>query len=184
MNLKWLIVPLALLAMCLPAKAQQPYVPLGYCQMTSLASATLITPANCVRGSFTATGSGTQLTVSALTGQVLPGDLLAGTGVPTGTYIAAQVSGVANAAGVYTTSQATTSSAASLTSGGIPRGATSVLITPEAQAIRFRDDGAVPAAGVGQPIAVAASIQYAGTIAKLRLIEQTSGAKANLSFYR
>lgn len=169
-----------------PASAQNvlTLVPLGYCQITSLSAATLVTPANCVRASFTATGSGTSLTASSVTGQILPGDPVTGTGVPTGTFIASQVSGTPNGAGVYLTNQATTSSAASLTSGGIPQSATQVAITAEAQAIRYRDDGVAPAAAVGMPLAVGVALNYTGTLSKLRLIEQTGSAKANLLFYR
>jgi hypothetical protein len=65
--------------------------------------------------SFTGNGSGTNLTTSAVTGTIGIGDLVAGTGVPSATYIVSQTSGVAGGAGVYVTSNATTSSGASLT---------------------------------------------------------------------
>jgi hypothetical protein len=64
---------------------------------------------------FTATGSGVNLTTSAVTGVIHVGDIVAGTGVPAGTWIVSQTSGSAGAAGVYVTSQATTSSGDSLT---------------------------------------------------------------------
>lgn len=69
-------------------------------------------------------------------------------------------------------------------SGGIPAGANVALLTPEAQAIRYRDDGTAPTAAVGQPMAVAASLLYTGTLSKLRVISQTSGAKLNVTFYK
>jgi len=68
-----------------------------------------------IGAAFTATGSGTNLTVSALTGVIHIGDVVSGTGVPAGTTIVSQTSGTTGAAGVYVTSVATTSSAASLT---------------------------------------------------------------------
>jgi hypothetical protein len=64
---------------------------------------------------FTGTGSGTNLTVTAITGTILPGMVLSGTGVPGGTTIVSQTSGTIGGAGVYVTSVSTTSSSASLT---------------------------------------------------------------------
>ena len=72
-----------------------------------------------------------------------------------------QTSGTTGGAGVYVTSVATTSSAASLTSGGIPVGATSVYFVAEAQAVRYRDDGAAPSATVGMPVAVDGQLHFA-----------------------
>lgn len=182
-----LIILLIATLLSVPAVAQNSlrWASLGYCQMSSLSTATLITAANCTRGSFTATGSGTQLTVSSVTGYVAVGDQLAGTGVLAGTYIAAQVSGTPRGAGVYTTNIATTSSgASSLTSGGVPNSATWAQLTAESQAIRYRDDGGVPTGSVGMPVATGAPIAYQGTLSAIQIIEQTSSAKVNLSFYR
>lgn len=159
-------------------------VPLGYCQMTALSAATLITAANCVRASFTATGSGTNLTASSVTGTIRVGDLLAGTGVPADTRVVSQTSGTAGGAGVYVTSRATTSSAASLTSGGVPLGSTTALLSIESQAIRYADDGSTPTASAGMPIAVGQAFQYSSTLSALRLIEQAASAKANVLFYK
>lgn len=65
---------------------------------------------------FTATGSGTNLTTTSVTGLISIGDGISGTGVPAGTTI---VSGPANGgAGVYVTSVATTAAAATVTSFG------------------------------------------------------------------
>jgi hypothetical protein len=69
-----------------------------------------------VGASFTGTGSGTNLTVSAVTGVIAVGDRLDGTGVPATTNIVSQTSGTPGGAGVYVTSNATTSSGAALTS--------------------------------------------------------------------
>jgi hypothetical protein len=64
---------------------------------------------------FTGSGSGTNLTASAVTGLIGIGDLITGTGVPGGTTIVSQTSGPAGGAGVYVTNNATTSSGAALT---------------------------------------------------------------------
>lgn len=66
----------------------------------------------------------------------------------------------------------------------VPLGATTAVIVAEAQAIRYRDDGTDPSATVGQPSAVAAVIVYTGTLSAVRIIEQTSGAKVNVLYYR
>jgi hypothetical protein len=73
--------------------------------------------------SFTGTGSGTNLTVSAVTGKIEVGNTIAGTGVPAGTKIVSQTSGTPGGAGVYVTSGATTSSAAALTAAKTITGA-------------------------------------------------------------
>lgn len=72
-----------------------------------------------IGATFTATGAGNQLAVSAVTGLLSIGDTL-GTvaGVPAGTSILAQVSGTAGGAGVYTTSAVTTIAAATATCFG------------------------------------------------------------------
>lgn len=64
---------------------------------------------------FTATGAGTNLTVSGVTGTIQAGDgIVATTGVPEGTIILSQTSGIAGGAGVYVTNQATTVAAGTL----------------------------------------------------------------------
>lgn len=67
---------------------------------------------------FTATGTGTSLVVTSVTGLISVGDTISGTGVPVGTTIVAQVSGTAGGAGTYTTSVATTAAAATVTAFG------------------------------------------------------------------
>lgn len=69
-----------------------------------------------VGATFTGSGSGTNLTVSAVTGVIGAGDVLFGSGVPGGTTILSQTSGSPGGAGVYVTSGATSSSAAALSS--------------------------------------------------------------------
>lgn len=66
-------------------------------------------------GSFTATGSGTNLTTTSVSGLISVGDTVTGTGVPANTTIVSQTSGSAGGAGVYVTNNVTTASAASCT---------------------------------------------------------------------
>jgi hypothetical protein len=58
--------------------------------------------------SFTCTGSGTHLTVSATSGVLNIGDIVNGTGIPTGTTLLSQLSGSVGGTGVYITSNPTT----------------------------------------------------------------------------
>jgi hypothetical protein len=71
-----------------------------------------------IGATFTATGTGASLAVTAVTGLISIGDVISGTGVPAGTAILAQVSGTTGGAGTYTTSVATTAAAATVTSFG------------------------------------------------------------------
>ena len=57
------------------------------------------------------------------------------------------------------------------------------IITPETQAVRWRDDGVAPTASVGMPLAAGVTLQYDGDITKIRFIEQTAGAKLNITYY-
>ena len=56
------------------------------------------------------------------------------------------------------------------------------IITPETQAVRWRDDIA-PSASVGMPLAVGVTLQYDGDLTKIQFIEQTASAKINISYY-
>lgn len=57
------------------------------------------------------------------------------------------------------------------------------LITPEAQAVRWRDDGTSPSASVGMPLAVGVTLQYDGDLSKIKFIQQVSGGIINISYY-
>ena len=57
------------------------------------------------------------------------------------------------------------------------------LITPEGQAVRWRDDGANPTASVGMPLAAGVTLQYDGDLTQIRFIEQLGGAKLNVTYY-
>jgi hypothetical protein len=78
---------------------------------------TIIGPGGITPATFTATGSGTNLTATNVVGGlILPNYALKGTGVTAGTTIVSQTSGTPGGAGVYVTSAVTTSSGATLTS--------------------------------------------------------------------
>lgn len=57
------------------------------------------------------------------------------------------------------------------------------IITCETQAIRWRDDGVLPTALVGYPLAVGAELKYDGDLNAIRIIEQTTSAILNVSYY-
>lgn len=57
------------------------------------------------------------------------------------------------------------------------------LITPEGQAVRWRDDNVAPTTTVGMPLAVGVTLQYDGDLTMIRFIEQVGGAKLNISYY-
>lgn len=63
---------------------------------------------------------------------------------------------------------------------GTPRIA---IITAEAQAVRWRDDGVAPTATVGMPLAAGVTLQYDGDLSQVQFIEQTGGAKLNVTYY-
>jgi hypothetical protein len=77
--------------------------------------------------------------------------------------------------------------AAQTATGGltaIPTGTSVILIRPEGQAVRWRDDAILPTAAVGMPLAVAETLRYtAGREASLGFISSTAGAILNLAFY-
>lgn len=181
---------IALLAWCMPARAQtipgQRMVPVGNCQLTAAQLAASIGLSACTRSAFTATGSGTNLTTSSVSGVIKAGDAIAGTGVPAGTTIVSQTSGTTGGAGVYVTSAATTSSAASLTGGGIPPSATMAFLQAETANIRYRDDGGAPTTAIGNILVAGAGgqILYGGTLTAIRFIAATGSPLLNIAFYR
>lgn len=66
---------------------------------------------------------------------------------------------------------------------GLSAKPTIAIITPEGQAVRWRDDATAPTATVGMPLAAGVTLQYDGDLTKIKFIEQTAGAKLNISFY-
>ncbi len=65
----------------------------------------------------------------------------------------------------------------------VPTGATMAIIQPEAQAVRWRDNGQTPTTPVGQRITVGGELRYTGDLTKLRFIEETASAKLNVTYY-
>ena len=63
---------------------------------------------------------------------------------------------------------------------GTPRIA---IITAEAQAVRWRDDGVAPTATVGMPLPAGVTLQYDGDLSQIQFIEQTAGAIVNVTYY-
>jgi hypothetical protein len=156
--------------------------PLGFCQLSAAQLPTAIGLSSCVRASFTGTASGVNLTTSSVSGVIKAGDAVTGTGVPAGTTIVKQTSGVTGGAGVYVTSVTTTASSASLTSGGIPPNATMAYLTAATLAVSYRDDGGVPTAAIGVLIPAGTGILYTGTLSALQFISATG--ILNVAFYR
>lgn len=71
-----------------------------------------------------------------------------------------------------------------LTNDEIPAGANFAIVTAEAQAVRWRDDGTAPSGTVGMPLASGGTLEYTGNLAAVKVIESASGAKLNVNFYR
>lgn len=195
----YIIAAAAALALGAPASAQSGLrnTPAGFCAITSLGSATKITSANCVFGSFTGVIAGTTLTVSALTGSLVPGQPVVGTGIPAGTSVQSQQTGATGLAGNYTLNypQGTTTLAVgseSMTTAGVPTSAGYALICAYVQAVNYRDDPTPPTAtpGTGGQGLVPASstiptcIGYNGTFTNLQFFQQASGAILGISFYQ
>jgi hypothetical protein len=75
-------------------------------------------------------------------------------------------------------SSATFGSAAA---AGIPPGTELIIMTPAAQAIRWRCDGVAPTAAIGYPLAVGAEVRLSiAQLPQLRVIAQVAGAVLNV----
>lgn len=192
--LRRIYLSVALMLFSLPALGQgtvpgQFLVPVGFCQIpaATLASAAKLTTAACVGASFTASAGTdpTQLVVTSVTGSIKIGQVVSGTGITAGTTVTGQVSGTTGAAGTYQLSASNTTSAASVTAGGIPAGATMAYLDAEVAGVRYRDDGGVPTATVGSLIATGnPGIFYTGTLSNIQFIAATGSPLLNVSFYR
>lgn len=64
--------------------------------------------------------------------------------------------------------------------GPTPRWA---LIQAETQGLRWRDDGTDPTTSVGMLIPAGQTLEYYGPLSRLRLINATAGAVANVTYY-
>jgi hypothetical protein len=60
---------------------------------------------------------------------------------------------------------------------------TMIVITPEIQNVRWRDDGTDPTSSVGMPIYVGTSFFYDGDLTKIKFINTVAGGKVNVSYY-
>ena len=60
---------------------------------------------------------------------------------------------------------------------------TRCIITAEAQAVRWRDDGVAPTAAVGYPLAAGSELKYDGDMNAIRFIEQVASAKLNVAYF-
>ena len=56
------------------------------------------------------------------------------------------------------------------------------IITPQTQAVRWRDDGVAPTATVGYPLAIGAELRYDGDLRRIQFIEQAASAVINVVF--
>lgn len=119
---------------------------------------------------FTATGTGTSLVVTSVTGIISPGDTVTGTGAPAGTTI---VSGPSNGgAGTYITNQATTCAGASCTC------ASTVLDVTVDTDVAIAVGQTVAGAGVtGSPLITAQLTGTPGSIGTYRI----SGAQQHVA---
>ena len=166
----------------------QPIVPLGNCQLSATQLGSAVKLSSCVRASFTASAGtpSTQLVVTSVTGIILPGDkIISGTGATAGTTVVSQISGTTGGAGTYLLSAANTTSSASVTTGGIPQGATMAFLEAEVAAVRYRDDGGAPTTGVGLLIVNGIpGIFYTGNLGNLQFIGATGSPLLDIAFYR
>jgi hypothetical protein len=66
----------------------------------------------------------------------------------------------------------------------VPAGTQLILISPETQAIRIRDDGTNPTASVGYPVPTGAEMRYSGgNMAALKIIGQVASSVVNVLYY-
>ena len=192
-KIKFAIMIVVALA-CTPAARAQtavpaiPLVPLGDCQIGSSALGSATPLSKCVRASFTASAGtpANQLVVTSVAGIILPGDqIITGTGATAGTVIVSQISGTPGGAGTYLLSATNTTSSASVTTGGIPPGATMAFLQAEVADIRYRDDGGAPTTAIGNLVVHGIpGIFYAGTLAQLQFIGASGSPLLDIAFYR
>ena len=64
-----------------------------------------------------------------------------------------------------------------------PTGATLVIINPEGQSVRWRDDGTDPTASLGLSLSVGDYFTYTGDLGTIKFIEEAVSATLNLSYY-
>ena len=57
------------------------------------------------------------------------------------------------------------------------------VLQAEAQALRWRDDGAAPTASVGQVLAAGSTLNYDGDLKNIQFIQAVAGGILNCSYY-
>ncbi len=65
----------------------------------------------------------------------------------------------------------------------VPDGSLFAMISPETQAVRWRDDGTSPTSSVGKQLAVGAELKYTADLKAIKFIEVTTSAKLNVTYY-
>lgn len=164
---------------------------IGMCNIGSVASATKITTSNCVFASFTGVISGNVLTASSVTGSILQGQAVIGTGVPAGTYVTGSGTGTGGA-GTYNLNLPPTApvvSSESMTTSGVPPFARYLVICVSTQAVNYRGDKTAPTAAVGggQPIPAGQCVPYPSMAVKmtdLQFVQQAGGAVVTMEFFQ
>jgi hypothetical protein len=195
LNLKNLIgsALAVLIALSAPARAQgvdplNMLTPLGNCQISAAQLVGSVGLSVCTRSVIaSATGSGTNLTVTTLTSGIIKvGDVVVtGVGIPVGTTIVSQTSGTPGGTGVYVTSVATTISVAAASFGGVPPGATYAFLQAETANVRWRDDGSAPTAAIGNLVLFGlAGFIYSGTLPRIQFIAASGSPILDVAFYR
>lgn len=74
--------------------------------------------------------------------------------------------------------------AAASTALSVPDGAKMAMIQPEAQNVRWRDDGTAPTTAIGMLIVANDTLLYSGKLTAIRFIEVTATAKINVTYYK
>lgn len=65
----------------------------------------------------------------------------------------------------------------------VPSGAAYAIIQCESQAVRWRDDGTNPTAGVGMRLLTTGELYYDGDLSAIKFIQEAATAKLNVSYY-
>lgn len=59
-----------------------------------------------------------------------------------------------------------------------------IIVTPQTQACRWRDDGVAPTAAIGYTLAVGQELRYdSSSMVQLRFISQVAGCILNVTYY-
>lgn len=100
-----------------------------------------------------------------------------------GTTGSTLVAALATSPGAATVMGSLAASLSAATSINVPPGMRGLIVAPEVEGVRVRDDGVAPTATVGWPVASGSQLEYASDASKLQIIQQTAGAVCNLWFF-